>query len=581
MRKNLIFFLLFQLAAISIQSQILIRLNLDSQNSKNKFDSSIKVFDKYDIYLEIANKNRKKILLNLIEESVNISKYYLADNKNDSALFFAMIAFNISSSIFDDTSIEYFEKVYFASKNFAEVYQKTNNKKALKYYVNCLNIIKESNYGEEYPFNYELYLLYLRIANLYEYVNNYDRALHYYNLGILYTRKLFGYKGLGLLYYYYHLGRLYHFIGDYSEARKFYEQALVICDINGCGYIEIVGYLYNNLGIIYQDIGELNNAFEYYQKTLVFYNKFLDSNDYEYATIYNNLAEWFNEKGNFQEALNYYNKSLFLKMKYNGKNSIEVANIYNNIGLLYYNFYDYKKSLFYHFRSLNIRLIKNPMNHPTHAQSYYNIGLVYLKEQDFDKALQMFQKSLIIYAQNFTDTVIYHNPSIFDIGFPQNDVFLILIKKAEALFEKYKSESTNQLLTTSLKTYYLAFKLNEINRNELLHEESKIIYSKKIRDNIGDAILVSFELYKNESCDINDVLFLFEESKAQVLLSKINELNVRKRSNIPKYLLLEEKNLRSKITTLKNYISNSPYILDTIYHLQLKLSLNEIESKYD
>ena len=78
---------------------------------------------------------------------------------------------------------------------------------------------------------------------------------------------------------YNNLGVVYQHLGQYSEAKEFYEKALIIRKKIFGDEHAAVGASYNNLGIVYRHLGQYHEAKEYHEKALIIKkNIFRDAN---------------------------------------------------------------------------------------------------------------------------------------------------------------------------------------------------------------------------------------------------------------------------------------------------------------
>ena len=70
------------------------------------------------------------------------------------------------------------------------------------------------------------------------------------------------------------MGNVYQNLGQYTEAKEYYETALIISKkIFGEEHADVTT-CYNNLGNVCQNLGQYNEAKEYFEKTLIIEKRF-------------------------------------------------------------------------------------------------------------------------------------------------------------------------------------------------------------------------------------------------------------------------------------------------------------------
>ena len=77
---------------------------------------------------------------------------------------------------------------------------------------------------------------------------------------------------------------------------------------------------YNNLGIVYQDLGQYNEAKEYYEKALIIKKKIFGEEHAAVATSYNNLGSVSQDLGQYNEAKEHYEKALIIGKRFSARN---------------------------------------------------------------------------------------------------------------------------------------------------------------------------------------------------------------------------------------------------------------------
>ena len=73
------------------------------------------------------------------------------------------------------------------------------------------------------------------------------------------------------------------------------------------------------MGIVYQDLGQYNEAKEYYEKALIIRKKIFGEEHADVAASYNNLGSFYQDLGQYNKAKEYYKKALIIRKKIFGR----------------------------------------------------------------------------------------------------------------------------------------------------------------------------------------------------------------------------------------------------------------------
>ncbi|CAF1215534.1 unnamed protein product [Didymodactylos carnosus] len=270
----------------------------------------------------------------------------------------------------------------------------------------------------------------------------YTQALKYYEQALGIHLKTLGPNHPSVASTYNNIGTVYSNQREYSQALKYYEQTLEI-KMNALGpNHRSVATTYNNIGGVYEDQGGYSQALTYYEQTLQILLKTLGPNHPTVAKTYNNIGGVYSHQGEYSKALKNYEQTLQILLKTLGPNHPSVAKTYNNIGGVYSHQGEYYQALKYYEQTLEILLKPLGSNHQTVATTYNNIGLVYKGQGEYSEALKYYEQSLEILLK----TLGPNHPSVAktynNIGTVYNDQG----EYSQAL--KYYEQSLEILLKT-------------------------------------------------------------------------------------------------------------------------------------
>lgn len=185
-----------------------------------------------------------------------------------------------------------------------------------------------------------------------------------------------------------HAGSSYVFETNYSEALKYYNEALSIAEEIGL-YLEI-GNINNNLGVICNEIGNYKTAYIHFVEALNNYD--LAENQDKKTGTYNNIGLVYYHMKNYSKALNYFDRALDSTIK--PTDTILIASILNNIALCYSSENEHEKAL--GFLDQAITLSEKINNKYGLCISHQLMGSIYLNLNQTEKAFEAFSVSIDI-----------------------------------------------------------------------------------------------------------------------------------------------------------------------------------------
>jgi CHAT domain-containing protein len=179
------------------------------------------------------------------------------------------------------------------------------------------------------------------IGLVYDGLGEYAQALKYYEQALVIRKEVGDKAGEGTTLS--NIGGAYHHLGEYAQALKYYEQALVIAKQVGDKAGE--GTTLNNIGGVYSNLGEYPQALKYYEQALVIHKEV--GNRAMEGTTLNNIGGVYDGLGEYPQALKYYEQALVIHKEV-GNRAMEGTTL-SNIGLVYSNLGQYpnaEKTLF-------------------------------------------------------------------------------------------------------------------------------------------------------------------------------------------------------------------------------------------
>ncbi len=182
------------------------------------------------------------------------------------------------------------------------------------------------------------------------------------------------------------IGGIYDSLGQYEEARKYYDQALAIRREIGDRAGE--GGSLNNIGGIYNSLGQYQEALKYYQPALAIAREIGDRAG-EGRSL-NNIGLIYDRLGQYQEALQYYQQALSIAQEI-GDRAGEGVNL-NNIGGIYSSLGQYREALKYYQQALAIN--RDIGDRAGEAITLASMGYLYERQGQLDQALTFYRQAI-------------------------------------------------------------------------------------------------------------------------------------------------------------------------------------------
>ena len=240
--------------------------------------------------------------------------------------------------------------------------------------------------------------VYSSLANIYDYQDNYEKAIAYHTKALVLAKKLNLKQNIAIALS--NLGGLYLKTKDYDEAIEFYEESLKLKKQVSSDYSIGLGYfnysqVFDKKGEYSRAIKMLNLSKEYAIKSndkigialcdMSIGNCYLSINDLQNDTLKSTPKELnlFNKKELLLKAYEYQKNAVSILEKINDVHYI--ANAYNGIGAALGNLERYPESIDYHLRAFEITNGNELSTNKTASEGLYES---YKRSNNFKQALK-------------------------------------------------------------------------------------------------------------------------------------------------------------------------------------------------
>ena len=235
----------------------------------------------------------------------------------------------------------------------------------------------------------------------------YEEALRCYKRAIEIYRQIYtkdNYK-IGNLFNL--IGVLYIDISDYKNAKEYlliayqiFESIFQLSKVWSNDYLSVC----NNLGYVLYSTGEYENAIRLYEKAIIINNETSPQDIGSLALLKNNIARAYYMLKQYSDSYAIQIEALKLQLQYYGEFNHNTARSYNNLGLIYLSKNDFASAFEYLQKGLNIRQSLKGEYRIDIADSHNNIGDLWYKQKQYKKALESYNMSYELYLSVFDNS---------------------------------------------------------------------------------------------------------------------------------------------------------------------------------
>lgn len=343
------------------------------------------------------------------------------------------------------------------------------------------------------------------------------------------------------------LGYLQDDIGNFSDAKKYYNRSLAI-NLKDNSKKQI-GLDYSNLGLNAENSGDLLDAIEWHNKALQLREEINDT--LGIAASNNNIGNIYGRQGDNAKALNYFLKSLKIIEQRGDENKLPPQ--LNNVGIIYYRLHNYSKAIDYYIRALEIW--KKNKDKDGMAIVTHNISKVYIELKEYDKALAFSNESLRLNLEMENKPGIaecYNTTGSIYSTLKQYQEALEYFQKALALKLEINDKSDIGIIYGNLASLYIETKQLD---KALMNLNLALPFAKENRlmAQLKDIYKLYYVAYKAKgqfelSLKYHELYFAINDSVYNVESTKqLNELNTRYET--------EKKEKENKLLQIENDLS--------------------------
>lgn len=198
----------------------------------------------------------------------------------------------------------------------------------------------------------------------------------------------------------------YRSISAFEKAYVAAEDVLLLMEELQLDHSEHFATTLLNTATAYRAAGDYTQALRYYRQALQIYDGLLQSDDYRFAGLYNNMSILLEKMDENEEAISYAEKALAIIEKLEG-GEMETATTLTNLALIYFKVSKPEKAKELLEQALAL-FEKSGENTDAHySGALAGVGEAYYHMQDYEKALKYYEKALTEVQKHFGENMSY------------------------------------------------------------------------------------------------------------------------------------------------------------------------------
>lgn len=198
----------------------------------------------------------------------------------------------------------------------------------------------------------------------------------------------------------------YRSISAFEKAYVAAEDVLLLMEELQLDHSEHFATTLLNTATAYRAAGDYTQALRYYRQALQIYDGLLQSDDYRFAGLYNNMSILLEKMEKNEEAISYAEKALAIIEKLEG-GEMETATTLTNLALIYFKVSKPEKAKELLEQALAL-FEKSGENTDAHySGALAGVGEAYYHMQDYEKALKYYEKALTEVQKHFGENMSY------------------------------------------------------------------------------------------------------------------------------------------------------------------------------
>jgi len=300
----------------------------------------------------------------------------------------------------------------------------------------------------------------------------------------------------------------------------------------------------NNIGKIYTQRNDFSQALKYYKQAMNVVEVYHGNRYPDIADSYSNIAEALSFQGKADSAIYFFEKSLNLNISLFGDEHPRVAKNLTDIGTAFLEANELDEANAYFYNALDLYERFYGTNHISIAKIKEQIGKVLIEKGGLNDALLHFQTALnanVPYLFEVED--ISKNPPL-DQVLDKNIFLSTLALKAQTLTKKHLIKNNLNDLESAYNNFLLCDSLIDDLRRSFVDFNDQLIFNRTASQVYEDAIYTCFLLHNftEEYKYVEQAFYFSEKNKSNALLQSFNNYEAMRFAEVHKEFATELEN---------------------------------------
>lgn len=370
------------------------------------------------------------------------------------------------------------------------------------------------------------------------------------------------------------LGAIYFESANYTQAKNYFEKALMLARSDADDYEESFVGIKSNIANCLLRLNQFDSALAIYG-LLATYQMPGDVG----AVILQNMAHTYFQLGAYDSAL-----ALYRRLP--ADNPLNNIKALNDVGRIFMNRGQWRQSetTFDSAIAVNKR-ISATIKNKEEAKAYLYRGQLAARQGLIDEAITWSNEALQEIHLDFRWKRFDDLPGQVSQTVSPITLFEILQNKASFLFAKYQSSGQQQLLAAALHSYRKAIETADFIKLNFDNDESKLFFNTNYKSIYGEALRVAYESALVDERYADDYVFMLESYKGTVIYQNLQSIGVKSSAGIPGAVKNREREIKQLLAFYTTRLNSNaaeedvPKLQRRLLELQVELS--RLQKQYE
>lgn len=367
------------------------------------------------------------------------------------------------------------------------------------------------------------------------------------------------------------LGAIYFEAANYQQAINYFKTALLLSTPEKDDFQEFYTTIQSNLALCLLKLNLLDSSLQILKR--------LKPGPAQKAIILQNIAHAYYEKGAYDSSLYLYAQLPITKDLYRVLALNDIGRIYLKKGMLK------QSALMFDSAIAENRRITGKLRNKEEALSYLSKAELAEKMNKPDAAISWCNKALEEIHFSYSSKQLFDLPDQISKTVSPIIFYQILNYKAELIFKKYQTEKKENILKAALQTVVKAVECANFISKNLDNDDAKLFFVKNAQKYYEQGVKIAYEASILDEGYLQELIFILEGYKGNVLRQNIEFNNLKLNSGIPDSLTRKENELKGLFAVYLSKLNQATNEKES-GRMQIKLdsiqvSLSRLQKSYE